>query len=744
MKKVLQLSGLDCAGCAAELEREIAKIEGVEAASVSFVNQKLTVEYRSDEVLEKILDKANHFEEVRVVFSAVGEEQISPLNRKKNCRLLQWLLIAVSAVFFTGGILFEYLVAGTLARVFCYIFYAIAYFSVGYPVLWATIKNIGKGKIFDENFLMTVASIGAVLLGEYFEGVAVMLLYQIGETLQSMAVNSSRKSVSELMDLKSEWATVLVSNECSCGCCCGHDHEHDHNHEHEHEHRHDHNDEHDHTHALSETQKRVRPEELQIGDVLLVKAGEKIPVDGVLLDKSAVLDTKSLTGESEHRTAREGDELLSGCINVGGVFKMRVLRQYNDSAVSRILDMVENAASGKAAPEKFITRFARYYTPVVCCFALALAIFAPLVEGAIFNGALHFRNFARWANSALTFLVVSCPCALIISVPLTYFSGIGTAAKQGVLVKGATYLDVLAKAKTVAFDKTGTLTEGNFTVCATYPENGTTATELLSVIAAVEKGAAHPIARAFSACETPYTAERVTEISGRGVSAVIGGERVLVGNLLLMQENGIAAPIRQSAYTLVYAAKSGVYLGAVEVGDMPRLEAADTVRTLQKLGVTRSVMLTGDHELRAKKIAEEVGITEVYAGLLPDGKLKKAEELKTVGGLIYVGDGVNDAPVMAASDCAVSMGTLGSAAAVEASDLVLISDNLQALVHGVKIARKTRFIVLQNIVFSILMKTAFMVLGALGVLPLWLAVFADVGVMLLAVLNSLRVRAKIK
>lgn len=736
MKKTFELSGLDCAACAAELEEEIAAIEGITSASVSFVNQKLTVEYTDERVLEKVVYAANHFEEVRVV-EPNGKTDDKTETEKKHSRAARVALWTAEAILLVlCAVFFIVKPKGKTFEILEYITYGALYLLIAYPVLKATVKNLAKGRIFDENFLMTVASVGALLLGEWLEGIAVMLLYQIGEALQSKAVETSRNSVSELMSLKSEWATVLVEKEhgCSCGHC-----------EHEHDHGHDHDHEHDHESERGETEQVVRrPEEVKIGDILLVKAGEKVPVDGVLLDETAALDTKSLTGESDIRKLKRGDELLSGCINAGNVFTMKVVRPYEDSAVSKILDMVENASSRKAAPEKFITKFARYYTPIVCILALALAVFAPLLSGLIVDGRLYFKDFARWAQSALTFLVISCPCALIISVPLTYFSGIGSCAKQGILVKGATYLDAVAKAKIVAFDKTGTLTEGNFVVCAVTPAADMTETELLSLVAAVEKGSAHPIAKAFENYAVEGKAERIAEIAGRGLTAGVDGERVLVGNAELMQENGITVTAVKSAYTLVYAAKNGKYLGYVEVGDKLRAEAKTAIEELKTLGLERTVMLTGDSVARAERIAEEVGIGEVNAQLLPDGKLKRAEELKKEGGLIYVGDGINDAPVMATSDCAASMGKLGSAAAVEASDLVLISDDLKALPRCVRIARKTGKIVVQNIVFSILMKAAFMALGVIGVLPLWLAVFADVGVMLLAVLNSFRVRMKIK
>ena len=694
MKQVLKIKGLDCAGCAAELERRISKTAGVSSASVSFVHQKIVLECDTQETLEKVADLVNGFEEVKII-NDVGRVEPNAENHKKD-----WLLIALSATLFFVAVLLEKLALGLGAEVARYLLYATAYVTVGYPVLLATVKNVIKGKIFDENFLMTVASIGAVCIGEISEGVMVMLLYQIGETLQSLAVHSSRRSVSALMDLKSEWANVITSSEL----------------------------------------KKVKPEAIKIGDVLLVKAGEKVPVDGELLTQTASLDTKSLTGEAEFKKAQKGDELLSGSINAGGVFEMRATREYSDSAVSRILALVEHASSGKAAPEKFITKFARIYTPAVCLLALALATLAPLFSGLIVDHAFYFKDFERWLFSALTFLVVSCPCALIISVPLTYFLGIGACAKRGVLIKGATYLDVLAKADIFAFDKTGTLTEGNFNVCSAVPALGTTEEELLAVAAALESGSSHPIAKAFETLETPYKATEIKELAGCGLVGKIQGQTVLVGSTELLKAHGVSYPKTDSAYTLVYVAQNGEYKGLIEIGDHIRPQAKSAIKALQNLGVARTVMLTGDQAKRAEKIANEVGVYELNAGLLPDQKLKKAEELKESGTLVYVGDGVNDAPVMTVADCAASMGKLGSAAAVEASDLVLVSDDLTALPRAVKIARKTRKIVIQNITFSIAMKTAFMVLGAFGVLPLSLAVFADVGVMLLAVCNSFRVK----
>ena len=710
MKTVLQLDGLDCAVCATELEEQISKIDGVIAASLAFATQKLSVECDGEETLEKVIYTANHFEEVRVIIPNEKNAQNTYEERHMDGELdenaskkrrAEWLRIAFSAVCFAcGAVCGQFVSVSAALKIVSYVLFGIAYLVVAYPILLLTGKNVAKGKIFDENFLMTVASVGAMLLGETAEGVAVMLLYQVGETLQATAVGSSRRSITQLMDLKSEFATKIVQGE----------------------------------------QVVISTKDVQKGDVLIVKAGEKVPVDGCLLSATAALDTKSLTGEPQLKNAVLGEELLSGYVNAGGVFKMQALRAYEDSAAQRILQLVENAANGKAKPEKFITKFAKYYTPAVCAAAAFLAVIMPLLQGVFTLGYVHFYQWQRWVHSALTFLVISCPCALVVSVPLTYFSGIGTCAKWGILVKGATYLDVLAQAKTVVFDKTGTLTEGNFTVLNVQTENGVSKDEILALTAAVEKNSSHPIAKAFRGIRSAYKAVEAREIAGQGITAKIDNEFVLVGNGELLKDYQVDCPEIASVYTLVYVAKNGKWLGYIELGDKTRDEAKGVVESLKGYGFTHSVMLTGDRQDRAQAVANEIGVYEVKASLLPDAKLEMAKKLKANGLLVYVGDGINDAPVMSVADCAVSMGKLGSAAAVEASDLVLISDDLNALVRGVKTAKKTRKIVLQNICFSLLMKLAFMILGAMGVLQLWLAVFADVGVMLLAVLNSFRVR----
>lgn len=770
MKKNIVIRGLDCAACAAELEEELKKIDGVNDCGVSFVNQRITVDCDDEETLNKVKDVANNFEEVEVVeipqdkakviklknlhcanCAQVLQERIEKaegvnsvivdfvaqniiidgdekaVERAKNIanhfenvkvveegddgekseRRFEIIRIIISAAFLCFGIAVNLLLAekALAFKIIAYVLFGVSYLSVGYPVLVSTVKNISKGRIFDENFLMTLASVVAIGMGEVTEGVAVMLLYQIGEFLQGVAVGSSRKSIVEIMDLKSESATLLKDG----------------------------------------NQIKVNPDELKIGDVILVKAGEKIPVDVKVLKGKTSLDTKSLTGESAYKEVEEGDEILSGCINAGGVIEAEVLREYSDSAVAKILDLVENSSAQKAKPEKFITKFAKYYTPIVCLVALFIAVAVPLILG-IANGGGYGEYFKTWIQTALILLVISCPCALIISVPLTYFGGIGTAAKYGILVKGATYLDDVAKVKTVAFDKTGTLTEGCFDIVNVISENKD---ETLKLASALEKCSSHPLAAPFAEIDTPYVAENVTEIAGRGIVADVNGKKALCGNAKLLRENGVEFSEITSVSTLVYVAFDGKYLGAAEIDDKIKDGAKEALNDLHTLGVKKLVMLTGDNEARAENVANELKIDEVEAGLLPDEKLNRAQSLKNEakfkysGELMYVGDGINDAPVMAVSDCAVSMGKIGSAAAIEASDIVLVADNLKALGDCFKIAKKTRRIVLQNIIFSIVMKVAFMVMGVvIPSFPLPLAVFGDVGVMLIAVVNSLRIRIK--
>lgn len=686
MKKTIQLSGLDCAACALELEEEIERVQGVVSASVDFMKQRLVLEYETEQALEKSIDVASHFEEVKVIEKPVS---VNKVNIFKTYRV-DILSIAISAVLLIATFFIP-----DRFDIALYVLYGLSFIVVAAEILWETVKNLSHGRIFDENFLMTIASIGAICLAQYAEAVEVMLLYRLGELLQSIVVGASRKSITDLMDLKSESATVLTD----------------------------------------EGQKTVEPEEIAIGDVMLVKAGEKIAVDGVVVKGNTSLDVKSLNGEAAYVDVAEGDGVLGGSINAGGVIEVRAEKRFEDSTVAKILDLVENSTAKKAKPEKFITKFAKIYTPAVCLAAVIVAFAVPLFTGN------HYSDLGDWVYRALVFLVISCPCALVISVPLSYFSGIGFAAKNGILVKGSTSLDTLAKTKIAAFDKTGTLTYGNFYVSGVRPAaEDIGADYLLSVAAAAENKSSHPLALAFSNVAPLCEADDVRELSGLGVVCALNGKTALVGNAKLLKKYDVAFDGAQVDGTLVFVAYGGRYLGYVEIEDKIKENAKEALAALKKLGVNKTVMLTGDNARRAEKVAAAVGLDEQYSDLLPDQKLEIAKKLKGEGALLYVGDGINDAPVLIESDTGVSMGGVGSDAAIEASDAVLVSDDLSTVPLAVRISRKTRSVVLQNIIFSITVKIVLMVLGLLNIVPLWVAVFADVGVMMLAVLNSFRTR----
>ncbi len=578
-----------------------------------------------------------------------------------------------------------------------YALYGVAFLAAGYTVLWNTARNIIKGKVFDENFLMTLAAVGAIVLGVttgdgLFEGVAVMLLYRVGELLQSVAVGSSRRSITRLMDLKSDTATLIRGEERLV----------------------------------------VSPESLVVGDKILIRAGEKVPVDCRICEGETSLDMKSLNGEAVPREVKAGDELLSGAINLTGAIECEVLREYKNSAVAKILELVENSTAKKAKPEKFITKFAKYYTPIVVIAALLVAGLVPTIICAV-NGAFVWLTYGDWIYKALSFLVISCPCALVISVPLSYFGGIGRCAKFGILVKGSTCIDQLAKAYVAAFDKTGTLTEGVFAV------KSSSSKQALELAACAEKYSSHPIAVAFKDVETPYTAKDAKEVAGRGVICAVEGKTLLCGNAKLLEESGVKFTPAESVSTLVYVALDGAYVGVIEIDDRVKDGAKQALEELKKSGIGGVYMLTGDNKPRAEAVAEELGLDGVYAQLLPDEKLETAKALKEKGGLIYAGDGINDAPVMTVADCAVSMGQVGSDAAIEASDVVLVSDNLSLLPKARRVAKGTRRIVIQNIVGSLIVKFAIMALSiAIPSFPLIVSIFADVGVMLIAVCNALR------
>lgn len=688
--KRIKIANLCCANCGRELEEELNAIDGVNA-TVDFMNMTVVLNAASSEAYDKAIYAITHFEDVKIVDGRPPRKSVFEENK------VDIITILISAIFFIPAIVFD-LLEYEWAKWYVYIpFYAVAFGFSGYIVLWNTVRNISKGKIFDENFLMAVASIGAIVLGittgdGLFEGVAVMLLYRIGELLQSIAVGSSRRSISDLMDLKSDTATLIDGDR----------------------------------------QIVVSPESLKIGDKILIKAGEKIPVDCIIAEGSSSLDMKSLNGEAVPKDIGVGDEVLSGAINLTGAVTAEVVREYKNSAVAKILELVENSTAKKAKSEKFITTFAKYYTPIVVIAAVLIASIVPTIICTV-NAAFVWETYRDWIYKALSFLVISCPCALVISVPLSYFGGIGRCAKSGILVKGSTSLDALAEATIAAFDKTGTLTEGTFRIVEYSSEKA------VKLAAAAERYSAHPIAAAFRDVNTEYVVTDAEEVAGRGIKCMVDGKVLLCGNGKFMEENNIDYERRRSIATLIYVALDGEYVGVIDIDDTVKEGAKEALSALREQGIEKTCMLTGDSAERAKVVAAKIGMGVAIGSLLPDEKLEEAKKLKKEGKLIYVGDGINDAPVMTVADCAVSMGQVGSDAAIEASDVVLVSDNLALLPEAKKIARGTRRIVYQNIIGSLVVKFGIMLCSIfIPSFPLIIAIFGDVGVMLIAVANAMR------
>ena len=566
-----------------------------------------------------------------------------------------------------------------------------AYLIAGYDVLLAAAGNIRHGKVFDENFLMAVASLGAMLMGECAEGVAVLALYQVGEWFQDRAVDKSRDSITSLMDIRPDYANRIVGAEVS----------------------------------------RTAPEEVAVGDMILVRPGEKIPLDGVVVTGASSLNTAALTGESLPRDVQAGDSVLSGSVNLSGELTVRVTAAYGESTVAKILRLVETSGQSKARTEKFITRFARIYTPLVCLAALLLAVLPPLFGG----------QWMEWIRRALTFLVISCPCALVISVPLTFFSGIGGASRKGILIKGANYMETLARLDAVVFDKTGTLTRGEFSVTKIAPSMGSEE-HLLELAALAESGSNHPIARsvlaAYGSGVDHDRVSRVEETAGQGLMVQADGRRIHAGNARLMASIGLQLPETQEAGTIVHVAEEGVYQGYLVIADRIKPTAAQAMTELKKAGVSRLVMLTGDRKAAAEEIGARLGLTDVRAELLPGDKVSHLESLLGGGAVAFVGDGINDAPVLRRADVGIAMGGVGSDAAIEAADVVLMDDDPAKLPRAIRIARRTMMIARQNIAFALGVKLAVMLLGALGIANMWIAVFADVGVAMLAILNAMR------
>ena len=614
------------------------------------------------------------------------------MNKKQKKMLIRIIVAAVLIVLFSKLPIDGYVRFGL---------FMIPYLVIGYDILQKAFKGIRNKQVFDENFLMAVATVGAILLGDYSEGVAVMLFYQIGELFQSYAVGKSRRNISELMDIRPDYANIEVDGKLE----------------------------------------QVDPDEVEIGTVIVVQPGEKVPIDGVIIDGVSTLNTSALTGESLPRDAKAGDEVISGCINMTGVLKIRTIREFGESTVSKILELVENSSSRKSKSENFISKFAKYYTPAVCYGALALAFIPPIVLLIMGKPAM----WGDWIYRALTFLVISCPCALVISIPLSFFAGIGGASNQGVLVKGSNYLETLAQTSYVVFDKTGTMTQGVFEVSGVH-HNEISDEKLLEYAALAECSSSHPISKSLQkAYGKPIDRNRVTdieEISGNGVTAKVDGISVAAGNAKLMKRLGISYQECHHVGTVIHMAVDGRYEGHILISDILKPHAKEAIAELKKAGIKKTVMLTGDSKRVADQVAKELGIGEVYSELLPADKVSKVEELlhqkSEKEKLAFVGDGINDAPVLSRADIGIAMGALGSDAAIEAADIVLMDDDPLKISKAIKIARKCIHIVYENIYFAIGIKILCLILGALGIANMWMAIFADVGVMIIAVLNAIR------
>ena len=693
-KKVMYLLGLDCADCAKKIETAVSRMDGIQSASVDFATQKLTMEVSDKGSLAVIARQAARMikeMEPDVEISYTGKAAGETPDAIKKRRMRQIGLIT-GALLFVIGMVFPFPQPAE------FILFLISYLLVGGEVVLRALKNIAKGQVFDENFLMSVATVGAFAIGDFAEGVAVMLFYQVGEFFQNLAVNRSRKSISALMDIRPDYANLKIGCEV----------------------------------------KKVSPEEVGIGDLILIRPGEKVPLDGKVIEGISSVDTAALTGESLPRDAEPGTELLSGSVNKNGLLTVEVTKEFGESTVTKILDLVQNASSQKAPTENFITKFARYYTPVVVFAALALAVIPPLV--------IPGASFTQWINRALTFLVVSCPCALVISIPLSFFGGIGGASKKGILVKGSNYLEALNNIDTVVFDKTGTLTKGSFKVTQINTSKEWTQDEILSYAAHAELYSSHPIAASIREAygREPDAAQVADyeEISGKGVRVNVSGKTVLAGNGKLMEAEKIEWQAPSKAGTVVYLAVDGAFAGSVVISDEIKPDSKLAIQNLKAIGVRNTVMLTGDSRAAGESVAKELGLDSVYTELLPQQKVEQMETLcKQVakgGKLVFIGDGINDAPVLARADVGVAMGGLGSDAAIEAADVVLMTDEPSKLVTAIRIAKKTRSIVWQNILFALGVKTVILVLAAFGMATMWAAVFGDVGVTIIAVLNAIR------
>ncbi|WP_027625285.1 heavy metal translocating P-type ATPase [Clostridium lundense] len=720
-KLELILEGLNCANCASKIERKVNELSEVNDASMNFINRTLTINLKEKKDIEKVLQETKNIvnklePHVKVVEKQKGLKKAYKVHscndhcecsghehthqhehgyedghnhgdidsRRKIVTIIAGTIGLISAAFLKDNLQMQLSI------------YILSYILIGGDVILTAVRNIGKGEIFDENFLMVLATIGAFAIKEYPEAVSVMLFYQVGELFQDYAVDRSRKSISALMDIKPEFANAQRGNKIV----------------------------------------KLSPEAVKVGDIIVVKPGERVPLDGKVIKGETFVDTSALTGESVQRKVKEGSEILSGFINKTSLITVKVSKNYGQSTIARILELVENAASRKAQTEKFITKFAKYYTPAVVITAAALAIIPPLViEGAIFS---------NWLYRALIFLVISCPCALVISIPLGFFGGIGAASKKGILVKGGNYLEALNSVDTVVFDKTGTLTKGVFNVTEIVSMDGVDKEELVQMAALGESFSNHPIA--VSICEyygkdiDKSIIKNYEEVSGHGVKAMVKDRQLLLGNKKLMEKENIDYKEVDSYGTVVHIAVDNKYWGYIIISDEIKEDSKKAINELKKIGVKKVVMLTGDNKSVAEKVGKELEIDEVYSELLPIDKVNKFEKLyeNKNGNILFVGDGINDAPVLSRADIGVAMGGLGSDAAIEASDVVIMTDEPSKIVTGINIAKKTRKIVVENIVFALGIKFLVLILGALGMANMWEAVFADVGVALIAVINSMR------
>ncbi len=698
-KKEYLLDGLCCANCAAKIEREVSDLTEVKEASINLMNGKLSITLH--DITADLTNKINKIvasHEPSVKVKDLSEDKEADSKEEKHsivdAEIKIYLYRLLGAVLITT--VFSLVEVLEVVKVAALI---IAYLLAGYDILIIAFKNILKGKLFDENFLMGIASLGAFLIGEQIEAIAVLVFYGIGEMLQDMAVNRSKKNIAGLMDIRPDYANKKEG----------------------------------------ETITVVTPEQIEAGDVILVRPGEKIPLDGIVIKGSSYVDTRAMTGESVPREVTIGATVLSGTINTSSVLEIEVTKPFGESTVSKILELVQNSGSKKAESEKFITRFARYYTPIVVFSAVAVAIIPPV---------LGFGSLIDWLYRSLSFLIISCPCALVISIPLSFFGGIGGGAKQGILIKGGNYLDALTKVDTIVFDKTGTLTKGVFEVSKLYPVDGFSTDDLIRYAAIAEKHSTHPIAKSILSyidrnnIIVEERSDQISEIAGRGVIAIYKEDTIYAGNDKLMQEYGIKTVQTEVAGSVIYVALNQKYIGCILIADQPKPGVVEAMTKLKLQGIKKTVMLTGDYKNAAKEIADYCKIDEFKAELLPQDKVNWFESLKNntarKGKVIFVGDGINDAPVLAGADIGIAMGGIGSDAAIEAADIVIMNDDIGKLVTAIKIAFKTKQIVFQNIIFALGIKLLIMILAFWGITSIWFAIFADVGVALLALLNAMR------